>query len=276
MITTRQSGAKRRNARVKAADGPASNAAFYAREAQPGAVVLFGGSNVLDFRLRVAQSHLRHDLLPSFWSLAGLVVSKTTFLSVPIGSPLNPDTVPERNGVEECRIADFDDPKRFPNIAVISFAESANAIVENARRLRYQRGAIDLPHLLVPWLAFVWGVGTQGNPLLQNIGMPASALVETAFGIAAIELTPGITAAASCPEAIWQSAIWWHDYYSKTADARTEAASMTAGAAGEVIAKAPEGRYITRQRAAAVIDPGDAPRKRSAPGASSRKRSGRR
>ena len=275
MITTRQSGAKRRNARVKAADGPASNAAFYAREAQPGAVVLFGGSNVLDFRLRVAQSHLRHDLLPSFWSLAGLVVSKTAFLSVPIGSPLNPDTVPERNGVEECRIADFDDPKRFPNIAVISFAESAGAIVENARRLRYQRGAIDLPHLLVPWLAFVWGVGTQGNPLLQNIGMPASALVETAFGISAIELTPGITAAASCPEAIWQSAIWWHDYYSKTADAQTGAASVAAGATGEVIAKAPEGRYITRQRAAAVIDPGDVPRRRPAPGTSSRKRSGR-
>lgn len=276
MITTRQSGAKRRNAKVRKADGSASNVSFYNQEAQPGSVVLIGGSAVLDFRLRVAQSHLRHDLLPSFWSLAGLAVSKTTFLSVPVGSPLTPETVPERNGIEECRIADFDDPVRFPNLAVISFADAAQAVVENAGRLRYQRGAIDLPHLLVPWLAFVWGVGAQGNPLLQEIGMPGSALVETAFGIAAIELTPGITAAASCPEAIWQSAIWWHDYYSKTAEARTGALTTAAPPTGDVIAKAPEGRYITRQRAAAVFDPGDAPRTRSATKRTARPRARRR
>jgi hypothetical protein len=246
---------------AEALDPPASNAAFYREHARPGSVILIGGANVLHFRLRVAQSHLRHDLLPSFWSLAGLVVSKTAFLSVPVGSPLNPDTVPERNAIDECAMADFDDPVRFPNVAVISFADRADPIVANARRLQFQRGAIDLPTLLVPWLAFVWGAGTSGNPLFQNIGMPASAMIETAFGMSGIELTPGIAAAGSCPEAIWQSAIWWHEYYEKTATATASITGEYSKRADDVAAKAPEGRYVTRQPAAAVIERDSAPKK---------------
>jgi len=260
MLTTRQSGAVKRNEKVMdVRDPPAANAAFYTEHARPGSVLLMGGNNVVHFRLRVAQSHLRRDLLPSFWSLAGLVVSKTAFLTVPIGSPLQPDSVPQTNAIQECAIADFDDPKRFPNIALLSFADRAGVIVDNARRLRGQRGAIDLPHLLVPWLAFAWGVGTSGNPLLQNLGMPAAGMIETAFGMAGIELTPGVASATSCPEAIWQSALWWHEYYERTASVQ-----MTGAAAGDTgtdaMAKRPEGRYVTRQPAAAVTTEEGAPK----------------
>jgi hypothetical protein len=170
--------------------------------------------------------------------------------------------VPERNAIDECAIADFDDPTRFPNVAVISFADRADLIVANARRLQFQRGAIDLPTLLVPWLAFVWGAGTSGNPLFQNVGMPASGMIETAFGMSGIELTPGIASAGSCPEAIWQSAIWWHDYYEKTATATPGGKGEYSARADDVAAKAPEGRYVTRQRAAAVIERDGGPRKR--------------
>jgi hypothetical protein len=34
---------------------------------RPGDVVLLGGSSLADFRIRVAQSHMRHDLTPSYW-----------------------------------------------------------------------------------------------------------------------------------------------------------------------------------------------------------------
>lgn len=260
MITTRTSGATRRNSKVAPVrQSRMSNSSLFRSEAKPGTVLLLGGGSVVHFRLRIAQAHLRYDLLPSFWSLAGLVSSPDTFLSVPVGLPMHPDTVPARNAIEECAIADFDDPQQFPNIAVISFADHSDVLLDYARRLRYQRAAIDLPYQLVQWLAFVWGVGATGNPLLQNVGMPASSLVETAFAMGGIELTPGVASATSCPEAIWQSAIWWHSYYEKTG---TPATHGERDEATQAIARAPEGRYITRQVAAAVIEPPTARRTR--------------
>jgi hypothetical protein len=32
------------------------------------------------------------------------------------------------------------------------------------------------------------------------------------LGAAGFELTPGIASSATCPEAIWQAARWWHEY----------------------------------------------------------------
>ena len=40
-----------------------------------GDVVLIGGKSVVDFRIRVAQSHARHDLTPSYWSTVGFTRS---------------------------------------------------------------------------------------------------------------------------------------------------------------------------------------------------------
>ncbi len=272
MITTRHSGARRRNSQIRdATDSRMSNRALYRSMAKPGSVLLLGGSSVVHFRLRVAQAHLRYDLLPSFWSLAGLVESEDTFLSVPIGLPMHPDTVPARNAIEECAIADFDDPQRYPNIAVLSFADQSGALVDFAQRLRYQRAAIDLPQQLVQWLAYVWAVGATGNPLLQNVGMPASSLIETVFAMAGVELTPGVASATSCPEAIWQSALWWHSYYEKTG-AFTVAGQKSSAASTELTARVPTGRYITRQMAAAVVEEQEL-RKRASPARRTRQRS---
>ena len=260
MIATRRSGARQRNRQVREIERPGSNrawlAALGAGVVRPGAVLLLGGSNLIDFRLRVAQSHLRHDLLPSFWSQAGIVVSADTFLSVPLDERLSPVQVPRLNAIHECPLADYDDPRRYPNIAVISFAERSGDVVDHARRLQGQRSAIDLPQLVVAWLAFAWGAGARGNPLMQSEGIPSAALVETAFGIAGIELTPGVASAASCPEAIWQSAIWWHQYYERTADAPVaRPPKRSAKRPRDVIAAAvPSGAFVTRQPAAAVIE----------------------
>ena len=61
---------------------------------------------------------------------------------------------------------------------------------------------------MLPWLAFLWGVSGSTNPLLSGTGLPSSAFVETVFAMAGFELTPGLSSASSCPEAIWQSAKW--------------------------------------------------------------------
>ena len=82
---------------------------------------------------------------------------------------------------------------------------------------------IDIPTLLLPWLGFVWGAGSTANPLLDGFGVPSAVLVETAFGMAEVEITPGLATASSCPEAIYQAAKWWTGYYTETAGPQTTA-----------------------------------------------------
>jgi len=232
------------------------NAKWLASRVRPGAVVLLGGASLEHFRLRVAQSHLRHDLLPSFWSMAGIAASSTSFLTVPI-TVRDASLVPVTNGVESVRFSEIDDATRYPNIAVIHFAEPSAPIVENVRRLMQQRSALDLPSLMLPWLGFMWGAGNRHNPLLEGGAMPSAALVQTAFGMAGIEMTPGLSSSSTCPEAIWQSALWWHDYYEKTADVSgarvaTDKTATKRAPSDRPKAIVPSGESCVRQVAAAV------------------------
>lgn len=70
---------------------------------------------------------------------------------------------------------------------------------------------------LTVWLAYVWGAGRAANPLLDSQGIPSAAMVELVLGGAGYDLTPGLESRASCPEAIWQAARWWHSYYEDVA-----------------------------------------------------------
>jgi hypothetical protein len=66
---------------------------------------------------------------------------------------------------------------------------------------------------MIRWLAFVWGVARSGNPLLEGYGMPSAAMLDIVLGVVGYDLTPGLESRVSCPEAIWQAAKWWHEYY---------------------------------------------------------------
>lgn len=216
------------------------NSAWLERAQMTLGVILIGGSNLVDFRVRVAQSHARADLLPSFWSRAGILTGDGAILSVPFTQ--DAALLPGRNAIVESPIEEYDDPERYPNLAVIQFATDEAAALANARRLAFERSVIDLPSLLLPWLAFVWGAGPARNPLTDGLGVPSAAFVETAYGIARVELTPGLSSGSSCPEAIWQAAKWWGAYYA-------EAHDLT-GSEGSV----PEGSFVIRQPAASVIE----------------------
>jgi hypothetical protein len=255
----RRSPATRRNDRVRSAPGrkSAGNREWLRARAEPGAVVFLGGATLVDFRVRVAQSALRQDLLPSFWSAVGIADADSSLLTAPLATGDDPAIIPSTNGVQRFRFDAFDDPARFPNVAVIGFADPAAAIVGNVRRLMGQRSAIDLPSMILPWLAFVWGAGARRNPLDEHVGLPGAALAETAFGMSGIELTPGLASGSRCPEAIRQSAVWSHDYYRETADVT---GALAAGDEREARrppeerprAIVPAGEYWVRQDAAAV------------------------
>lgn len=210
-------------------------------------VILLGGISVVDFRIRFAQSQLRSDLLPSFWSMAGLLQDGETFLSVPLDRIDDAAMVPSTNGVQTCRLQDYDDPERFPNIAVLRFTDDLGRVLRHVEQTRL-RSVVDLPALVVTWLGYVWGVGQKGNPLLEGSGLPSAVFVETAHALAGIEVTPGLSAAASCPEAIWQAGKWWHDYYRSSIDvAEAPGAPVTV----------PEGYFAVRQPAAVAVGPND-------------------
>jgi hypothetical protein len=209
-------------------------------------IILIGGSSLAHFRIRVAQSHVRTDLFPSFWSLAGILHDGETFASVPLDGRADPSDVPRINGIQTCRLDEYDNPKYFPNIAVLHFTDDVGPIHENIERLKSQRSVIDLPTLMLPWLGYIWSIGQAGNPLLAGNGLPSAAFVETVYGIAGVEVTPGLSSASSCPEAIWVAAKWWHQFYGEGTGVRDEA---------HAIARMPTGNFAVRQPAAAVVEP---------------------
>jgi hypothetical protein len=79
---------------------------------------------------------------------------------------------------------------------------------------------LDVPQLILRWLAYCWGVGVPGSPLAEGVGLPSAAVLEAAFAGQGFDLTPGLESRSSCPEAIRQAATWWHGFYQRTADGK--------------------------------------------------------
>lgn len=206
------------------------NTAWVARNLPKAAfpcLVLLGGNNPVHFRLRVAQSHARDDLTPSSWSHVALLDpinsknAKATLATTPL-SEISLEPVggfgypPVNNGVQSGSLKNYADPNKWPNIAIIHLPLKAADIAKTLAKFTKQRPALDTLELVLSWLAFVWGVGRAGNPLVDGKGIPSAVVVEYVLGALQYELTPGLDSRSSCPEAIWQSARWWHNYYEKS------------------------------------------------------------
>jgi len=184
-------------------------------------LLLLGGSDTASRRVRIAQAHARHDLTPSHWSHAAIVLAKTepfattSVLEVLLRPPDREAFPPAVNGVSEGSLANYDDKDEWPNVALVRVPVDQEDIATARRKFERMRGSFDALELRVLWLAFVWGVGTTGNPLLGGNGLPGSVFVETVLGACNFELTPSLPTRASCPEAIWQSLTWWDEYHTK-------------------------------------------------------------
>ncbi|MEV6413722.1 hypothetical protein [Kribbella sp. NPDC051718] len=185
-------------------------------------LLLVGGTSIYDFRLKVAQSHLRHDMTPSHWSHAALIstVHPRTGDSRLLETSLEPQEgfqMPSTyNGVQGATLDRYGDPELYPNVALIKVPVEPDlwrGDLENQKSIlgqfAEQRVAIDVPSLILEWLAFVWGAGASGNPILSGHGIPSAAVIESLVGAAGYDLCPGLDSAASSPEAFWQTAKWW-------------------------------------------------------------------
>ncbi len=190
-------------------------------------ILLVGGNDPLSFRLRVAQSHVRHDLSPSAWSLAlylpGLAspFAKCKTIGIDLAPPggfAKFGYVPPVNAIQSGHLATYASADLFPNIALIAVPIAADKIEKSIEDLKLQRSVLDLPMLVLKWLQYGWGVGAPASPLADGFGMPSSAMLESVFASNGLDLTPGLESRSSCPEAIWQAATWWYDYYNNRND----------------------------------------------------------
>ncbi|WP_077038420.1 hypothetical protein [Pelomonas sp. KK5] len=185
-------------------------------------IALLGGADTLSFRCRVAQSHLRPDMQPSYWSQALMVLLEDASLAgaqalhVPLLQPAGPDFGPRSNGVTMEPLAAFDDPAAYPNIALIALPVAQAKIQARVQAFMRSRSTLDALEHVLRWLAFAWGVARTGNPLFDNYGLPSACMLEAVCAAEGYDLTPGLESRASCPEAIWIAARHWHDYYEKT------------------------------------------------------------
>lgn len=258
MISIRQSNADKANDKLVEVEAKPkeTNSAWLKRVGATDGVILLGGASISHFRIRVAQSHARADLKPSCWSLAGILYGETKFMSVPLELCGDASEIAQGNGVQTCKMTDYDDPNQYPNIAVVRFTrdvvkiyEKCDLVAGNAEEKKpAQRSIIDLPTLMLPWLSYVWICGRATNPLTEGIGLPSAAFVESVYGMAGIEITPGLASASSCPEAIWQAAKYWYAFYrGATKTGNTKNAKQ----------QSPVGQYALRQKAATADWPKD-------------------
>jgi hypothetical protein len=182
-------------------------------------LALLGGSDTMSFRLRVAQSHLRPDLLPSYWSevilihLQGAGLAGARAIHVPLAQPGGFEFAPRVNGVVERPLSDFDDTNLYPNIALVALPVPQTEILDRVEQFKRSRSTLDALEHVLRWVAFGWGVARTPNPLHENFGLPSACMLETVCAAASIDLTPGLESRASCPEAIWGAARFWHEFY---------------------------------------------------------------
>ena len=182
-------------------------------------VVLAGGKDIASFRIRVAQSHLRGDMLPSFWSDCALLkivkgnFSTAKFYNLPLFQPAFESYAPARNGLVELSVNKLPD---YPNLALLAIPVEQSKILRSLAEYKISRVSYDAVENILPWLAFVWGAGNAANPLIQPIGFPSAMMLNQLFGANNFDLAPGVNANLSAPETFWSGVKYWQDYYSKT------------------------------------------------------------
>jgi len=193
------------------------------------AVGLAGRRTSVGFAIRQAQTIQRWDRRPSYWSHAFLNAGPLRGDPQEVGGvpmwectlePPDPlQHLPERNGVGEGMLSQYQDPRVTPNVAVIAFqltAPDARKVIERGSEPNLDRLRFDLWSLLGVWHEYVWGLGQRPNPLANNNRLFSSAYVEMAYEAINLDLTPGASERNSSPECIWQGALWWWPQYQAT------------------------------------------------------------
>ena len=77
MVATRRSSSLDPNPKLQeeTLNSSKGNRGWLAEKGDADGIILLGGTSLADFRIRYAQSSLRHDLTPSSWSRCGILLA---------------------------------------------------------------------------------------------------------------------------------------------------------------------------------------------------------
>src|SRR3954447_3634585 len=140
-------------------------------QSEPTLLILLGSRGHIPFRLRVAQSHLRHDLTPSYWSHVTLLgqiaddLAETPLYEISFEPPTGFAMPTPTNGLQIGRVDTYADAERHPNIAILRVPVAAHewqtptteGQISVLERYQKQRSVLDATGLLLDWLGFLWG-----------------------------------------------------------------------------------------------------------------------
>ncbi len=183
-----------------------------------GAIGLVGGNSWPACALQAAQSVLRWDRRPSYWSHCFLIcreatkIEETRLWECTLEPYALSDLLPEHNAVTSRTLDAYADPGSYPNVALVAFKlgdKEVKALIARAKKPNIDRLRFPLWDLAGRWIAYLWG-GAAVNPLTEGFRMPSAGYVEMAYEAAGIDLTPGSSERNSSPEHIWQTAKWWY------------------------------------------------------------------
>lgn len=181
-------------------------------------LLLIGGADLISVRLRIAQSQMRRDLLPSYWSHVAILQSpsrsfrNTRLHEIRLDPPNGFGHPAKENAIQTGRLSAYDDAETYPNIAILKLDVALSQVELQLEQMRTMRHVVSGVDGLVAWLPYVWGATRAANPLLEDIGIPSAVMAEYALSGAGLDISPGLASRASCPEAIWQTMRWWHEY----------------------------------------------------------------
>ena len=158
-------------------------------------VGLIGSRDLPGHSLRMAQSILRWDLRPSYWSHVFVVaepvtsrasLSKLKILEIPLFSRNGQFPKPENNGVNEGTLGQYEDKAVDANVGLVAISMSDPEVQKifkrahawNADRVRY-----NFWDMLGAWQSYLWSQGTKTNPLREGVPIAASSVEVILFGI---------------------------------------------------------------------------------------------
>lgn len=179
-------------------------------------LILIGGVDPMSYRIRHAQSILRHDLMPSQWSHVALMRERPeerSILEISLDPPDGFGFAAMKNGLRIGKVEQYDDVLQFPNVGIVRIPSACEDLDHLVEQFKLQRNLVDAVELVVRWLGYLWQGGSLENPLQSGYGLPSAAFVEAVLGGCDIDLTPTAPSESSSPELIWQSIRWWSEYH---------------------------------------------------------------
>ncbi len=186
-------------------------------------VGLVGGHDPASISVRWAQSFLRFDRRPSYFSNIFIFTGRGDAILECRVVGADP-TRPETQGIMRDRARRYRDPKAWPNKALVGFrfvqtegglapAARLRTVLDAARNEKAIRERYDLWRMIASWQPYLFEPQRVSNPLVEKSAHPGAAYVRWALSMAGVEGAPGALDEFDAPEHFWAAANYWYDTY---------------------------------------------------------------